>query len=73
MPVNLELYGKINYAGVHDDELDPVYNFEIKNRRRKFYDVDEENGVTEVLAKQENWKENSEYMDKRLKEFLPEP
>ena len=51
MPVNLELYGKINYAGVHDDELDPVYNFEIKNRRRKFYDVDEENGVTEVLAK----------------------
>ena len=41
IPIDLSIYGKFNFAGVHDEEPDPAYNFEIKNRRRKFFDVDE--------------------------------
>lgn len=41
----MDLYGKFNFAGVHDDEPIPVPNFEIKNRKRKFYDVDNEHNI----------------------------
>lgn len=47
IPMDLSIYGKYNFVGVHDDEPAPVYNFDIKNRRRNFYDVDEEFKITE--------------------------
>ena len=35
IPVNAKLYGKINQAGIHDDEPDPVPN--LFDERRKVY------------------------------------
>lgn len=55
MQVNIDLYGKCNFAGVHEEEQNPVPNFEIKNRKRNFYDADEEFKITEIEMKKEAW------------------
>ena len=38
--VNKELYGKINYTGVHDEEYDPIPNLYDPQRRSYFNDTD---------------------------------
>ena len=69
IPVDMNLYGKFNLVGVHDDEPNPVPNAYNKWRKYHFYDSDK------FLI---NWeidyiKEEQRKYKTRLREVLPEP
>jgi small subunit ribosomal protein S29 len=38
IPVNKEIWGKYNFSGVHDDDVDPVPNLYDKRRKYHFND-----------------------------------
>lgn len=71
--INQSLYGKYNFAGVHQDEPDPVPNFYIKNRRRNLFDVDNEHKFTETEKEREEYKLLEKHFNEKVSDYLPRP
>jgi len=69
IPVNMDLYGKFNIVGVHDDEPNPVPNIYDPWRKYHFYDSDQFLMDFEI---EDNVEKNRRYKT-RLNVELPNP